>query len=221
VRVKGIPKQSESISDAKRPQMADQVLPFPKPKMDNEALISGIIAGNPVAASQFHRRYTNDICRLVWCLIGSDTEHEDVVQQVLIQIISSLGTVKKPASLDAWIKSVTLRVVREEIRSRQKHRGLFSRDNAIEADAFPSLHSPFKLVHIRCFYSILNTLSFDDRSILVLRHFEGCSIEEIANIGGYSIATAKRRLKKAKSSFKKKAMKEVVLISLLKDDRDV
>ncbi|WP_437932702.1 sigma-70 family RNA polymerase sigma factor [Sorangium sp. So ce291] len=46
-------------------------------------------------------------------------------------------------------------------------------------------------------YTILDTLSADDRTAFVLRHMDGMSLPEIAEAVGVSLATVKRRLSRA------------------------
>ena len=86
-------------------------------------------------------------------------------------------------------------------------------------DSVQDKASPFKQAHIRSFYAVLAKMPADDRIIFVLRHLEGRSLDEIARSGEYSLSTAKRRLKRAKSIFSKKATKDFVLMSMLEEMR--
>ena len=206
-----------------RPQTmsdANQVSPFSKRKMNNQDLIDGIVTGSPVAARQFHQRYSAEISQCVWYLIGKDSEHEDIVQQILANILSNLKTIKKPSSLDSWVKSVVIRTVREELRKRKTKHNYFSKSIDVDYNLFPEPSSPWKYAHIRSFYRILDKLPPDDRIIFILRHLEGMAIEEIAEFGGYSESTAKRRLKRAKSLFLKEAMTDLSLLSLIMEGHE-
>ena len=198
----------------------NQVLPFLDRKMSNKELIDGIVTGSPLAAREFHRRYCAEISHSVWFLIGSDSEHEDIVQQVLINILSNFRTIKKPSSLDSWVKSVVIRTVREELRKRKRKYSYFSKNINVNYNSFPEPGSTWKYTHIRSFYRILDKLPLDDRIVFVLRHLEGMAIEEIAEYGGYSESTAKRRLKRAKSLFFKEAMTDFSLVSLVRDGHE-
>ena len=199
----------------------DKVLQFSSRKLGNTELIAGIIEGDPSAASQFHYRYSAIISRYVWRLLGVDDEHEDVLQQVLIGIISNLKTIKKPESLDSWVKSVTIRVVKHELRKRKKKRSIFRNAIAIEEDTSPDPNSPLKQAHIRSFYAILNKMPQDDRVVFVLKHLEGYSNEMIAEYCSYSVSTAKRRLERAKARFVEEAMTDYTLMSLLENGFEI
>src|SRR5258708_5039277 len=47
------------------------------------------------------------------------------------------------------------------------------------------------------FYGLLDTLSANDRTAFALRHIEGLSLEEMVKITGASLATVKRRVRRA------------------------
>ena len=197
------------------------VLQFPTCKLGNEKLIEGIISGSPVAAQQFHQRYSASISRWVWHLIGTDTEHEDIVQQVLVGVISGMKTIKKPESLDSWVKSVTIRVVRDELRRRKRKRQFVAAGVDIDDDTSADPNSPWKQSYIRSFYKILGKMRPDDRIVFVLKHLEGYTNERIAQYCNYSVSTVKRRIDRAKTHFYNEAMTDYTLMSLVGKEHDV
>lgn len=198
----------------------NEVLEFSSRKLGKAELISGIISGNPIAARQFHIRYSASISRWVWRAIGVDDEHEDLVQQVLVCIITNIHTIKQPESLDSWIRSIAIRVVRSELRRRKRKHFHLRKAVEIEEDTSEDPNSPWKHAHIRSFYNILDTMPPDERIVFVLKHMEGYTNEQIAQYCDYSISTAKRRLERAKSLFLKEAMQDYMLMSLLGGGND-
>ncbi len=181
----------------------------------NRELIDGFISGDSAAADAFHERYSNRISRWVWRLLGSDLEHEDIVQQVFVNIFKSMHKLKAAEKLESWVDSVTIRTVRYELRKRRARRALLMQGDW-GADTEDTT-SPFKEHHTRVFYKILNSLAADERIIFTLRFLEGCSIDYIASIGNYSRSTAKRRLNHAKSVFVQKALEDFSLVSLAEE----
>ena len=134
-----------------------------------------------------------------------------------MNVLAKLNTITKTDSLDAWVDSVTIRSVRHELRRRKIRRAIFLKSSKVDIDKSLDKNSPFKQTHIRSFYKILDSMPADDRILFVLRYLEKYTVDEIATFGSYSHSTAKRRLKKAKSLFVKRALKEVSLISLLEE----
>lgn len=189
--------------------------------MGNEELIAGIISRNPVAAKQFHLRYSVQISRWVWRMIGTDTEHEDLVQLVMVQILTSIHSLKQPEALDSWIRCITFRVVRDELRKRKNKHFHLRKAVEIKEDVSIDPDSPWKQAHIQSFYRILGKLSPDDRIVFVLKHLEGYTHDQIAEYCGFSISTAKRRLERARTCFLKDAMQDYMLMSLAGSSHDV
>jgi len=182
-------------------------------QLDDEQLIAGMRRGESRAVEAFPRRYGERINRWVWRLLGGDAEHDDVVHQVFVNVLASLGSLRDTGALGAWVDSVTIRTVRKEIRRRRYRRAVIFAPERIENELDPA--SPARQAHIRRFYRILDRLRPEDRILFVLRFLEGCSLQEIADAGGYSLATAKRRLTHAREEFRKRAVKDLVLVSLL------
>jgi RNA polymerase sigma-70 factor (ECF subfamily) len=140
-----------------------------------------------------------------------------VVQQVFVGVLSSLKKLRDVDALDAFVDSVTIRTVRKEIRRRRFRNRVFGKGEGPSPGDVWDRSAPLREAHVRSFYSILENLPADDRIIFVLRHLEGRSLAEIARSGGYSLSTAKRRLKKATLEFKTRALKDPVLLSMLEE----
>lgn len=176
-----------------------------------EKLVHAVARGDPAAASTLHGHYSAHVNRLVWRLLGADAEHDDVVQQTFVNIICSMHTLREPERLDAWITSVTVNTVRREIRSRR-----FRRRVATEADpaeAVASGSDPERAVAVRRFYEVVARLREDARIVFILSTVEGYTLAEIATATDSSLATVKRRLRRARSGFMKRARQDPVLAS--------
>jgi RNA polymerase sigma-70 factor (ECF subfamily) len=182
----------------------------------NQSLVNGLKTGNSSAAFAFCSRYGPRINRWVWRLLGADAEHDEMVQQVYVGFFSSLSKLKNVDALDAFVDSITIRTVRKEIRKRKIRRMFFNRSGEIEIDN-TSEERPLRDVYIRTFYRMLNRLSVDERTVFVLKHFEGLTTDEIAQRCGYSLRTANRRLCSGRARLKEMMMKETVLIHLLEE----
>jgi RNA polymerase sigma factor (sigma-70 family) len=184
---------------------------------DNAAFVEALKEGKRHAAFSFCDRYGPRINRWVWRLLGGDREHDEVVQQVYLSVFSSLSNLKKADALDAFVDSVTIRTIRKEIRWRQYRRKLFGSQSDTKIDDARDSRRPLKEAHIRACYAVLDDIGADERVVLVLKHFEGLTLEEIAEIGGYSLRTAKRRLQKGYAAFRERALKETVLVTFLEE----
>jgi RNA polymerase sigma-70 factor (ECF subfamily) len=195
-----------------------KVIALKGPYGTNEEIVDGLMRRDPRAAAVFYDRFGDRINRLVWRLLGADDEHDDVVNHVFVQILSSVGKLKKVDSLADWITGVTVNTVHKEIRSRKYRRIVQPVAELPEPQVNLGSHED-KLV-LRCVYTVLQRMKADDRIVFVLRFVEGNTLNEVAQIGGYSLATAKRRVVRAKAEFSKRAVKDPFLASHFKEMND-
>jgi RNA polymerase sigma-70 factor (ECF subfamily) len=185
---------------------------------DREALVRGLIAGDRAATAAFFDRYQRRINRLVWRLLGADPEHDDVVHQAFLQILRSIGRLKSPGALDEWVNQVVINTVRKEIRSRRYRRRVI-----VAVEEVPERpggdHGPADRLLALRFYQALGRLGAEERIVLVLRFVEQHTLEEIARMNRYSLATTKRRLARAVRAFKKIVGADPLLASVIEGSR--
>jgi RNA polymerase sigma-70 factor (ECF subfamily) len=184
----------------------------------NEQIIEDLKASRPGAARSLYDRYEELVNRLVWRTLGADPEHDDVVQQVFLNVLDSIHKVKNPAVLRSWIASVTVNTVRRELRSRKYRRILrLMPDVAAEVD-HQVTSSDRKL--LRSAFTILRRMNVDDRMAFALHFIEGQTLSEVAGSTGVSLATVKRRIARAKSAFVRDVKKDAYLLSLVEEMQD-
>ena len=191
------------------------VLKLLKKEASNEEIIEGFKASRPNAARLLFEEYEELINNLVWRTLGADPEHDDVVQQVFIQILSSINKLKEPQRLESWVIGVTINTVRKEIRSRRYRRWLHPATTTEEPLAEGV--SPDRRLAARRFYQVLEGMRAEHRTLLGLRFVEGYTVNEIALHCGYALATAKRKLRRAQNAFVKRARRDPILASWVEE----
>jgi RNA polymerase sigma-70 factor (ECF subfamily) len=161
------------------------------------------------AAVALYDRYGRLINKLVWRLLGGDSEHDDVVHQVFVNLLGSVRTIRRPERLRSWIVTVTVHTVRHEIRSRKVRR--IVRLDTPRAETARSGEDPERLALLASAYRALDRLAVDDRIAFLLRFVEGNSLSEVAAACACSLATAKRRLHRACAAMEEEAAGDAVL----------
>ena len=192
-----------------------KIFTLEKKRLNNEDIIQGIIAKSPHAASALYDSFGDSINRLVWRLLGADQDHDDVVQQVFVNVISSINKVDNAEALGQWITDVTVNTVRREIRSRKYRRILYLVDDYDESISESPEHGR-NLVAGRT-YQLLSSMKTDDRIVFILRFVEKYTVSETALACGISNSTAKRRISRAKTAFLMRAEKDTVLASYIEE----
>jgi RNA polymerase sigma factor (sigma-70 family) len=147
-----------------------------------------------------YERFAPEVNRLAWRLLGADPDHNDVVQQVFFQVMTKGGAVRDPERLGAWIRAITVRTVYSLQRRRGLKRFFFravDEDDA-HADLVRDVEARDLLFHAR---HVLSKLPARERIVFSLHFIEGHTLEEVAELCGFSVATAKRRLRRANQRF--------------------
>jgi RNA polymerase sigma-70 factor (ECF subfamily) len=151
-------------------------------------------------AGLLYSRFSEDVNRLVWRLLGADADHHDIVQQVFLKVLQHCDALREPEKLASWVQSITVNTVYEELRKREVRR-IFLRESQ-PSEIHPSLVHD---VEVRDFLlrakSILDKLPAKERIVFALHILEGQTLHEISATCGYSLATAKRRLAAAHRRF--------------------
>jgi RNA polymerase sigma-70 factor, ECF subfamily len=185
-----------------------------------DRLLARQLQTDPVrAAHALHARFASDINRLVWRLLGADPDHNDMVQQVFFKVMRNGNRLRDPERLEAWVQSITVNTVYEELRRRDVRR-LFVRDWG-PVEFHPDL---VRDVEVRDLLSraksVIERLPAKERVVFVLHFVEGRPLGEVAELCGFSLATAKRRLSSANRRFQSLIAKNKELSRLLTENRE-
>jgi len=162
-------------------------------------LARALINGVPEAAELAWERYAPLVHRIVSRAIGPDAEVEDVTQEIFYRLFSRIGTLRKPEALRSFVISFAIRIVKWELRRRRARRWLtLSETGEVPEEQLTVMDAESRYA-LRRLYSLLDRLSTRERLVLILRHVEGMTLEEIAEAMQLSLATVKRSLRRASS----------------------
>jgi RNA polymerase sigma-70 factor (ECF subfamily) len=198
-----------------QPRYRESVVQLPRRAASCEEIVAGLRQNDPAAAAALYDRFADKVNSKVWRLLGADADHDDVVHQVFLHVLSGIHKLKNPSSLEEWINGIAVNTVRREIRSRKYRRILIPMASPPETVAVGS--DPDASLFAVRFFAALRELRTDDYIIFVLRFVEGGSLSEVAAAGGVSLSTAKRRLGRARKEFLKRAAKDPVLRSFIEE----
>lgn len=157
-------------------------------------------SGSREAAAAVYDRFSTQVNRWVWRLLGADHEHNDIVQQVFVRILQFGPRLRETDKLTGWVHAITVNTVHGELRRRQVRR-FFLRDNAaaqLHGDFVREVEMRDLLVRAK---SVIEKLPPAERIAFMLHYVERHSAAEIAQVCGYSLSTAKRRLAQASRRF--------------------
>ncbi len=185
--------------------------------MPDALLVAEIRNGSTTAAGIFFDRYSSHVERLIWSLLGPESEAEDVLHEIFVRALEGIDSVEDPTRLKSWLSGITVFTAREWIRRRTRRRWL----RFVEELPDPPTHASSEEVNeaTRCTYAVLSSMSADDRVFFSLRFIEGMELSEVALACDVSVSTAKRRLKDAEKHFLARARRHEALLPWLEEGR--
>ncbi|MGF1468948.1 MAG: RNA polymerase sigma factor [Sandaracinaceae bacterium] len=189
-------------------QAAPQALTAVPVSIADADLVRSALAGDRRAEDTLYRRYARTIAGLVTRLLGQRDEVEDVLHDSFLTAFTKLDRLRDPAAFRPWLTKIAITHVRRRLRRKRLARSLGLLPTAEEpslerlaaADASPEVRSDLAVVD-----RVLGSLPASDRLAWVLRYVEGHQLDEVADLSGCSLATAKRRIARAK-----RAMRDVI-----------
>ena len=181
---------------------------------DDATLVAGVASGSPVALAALFDRYSGHVRNALTATYGGDLDVDDVTQETFLMVARRCATVRDPTALRSFVVSIAIRLARNEHRKRVLRRwvSLGAIPEHCHAEA---AHDPCATEVVRRIYAALGALGEGSRVVFVLRRVEGYELGEGAVIAGCSLATFKRRLRRAEACFEALCRADPVLRELV------
>jgi len=148
------------------------------------------------AFGQLTRRHQAWLVRLLYFLLHSQAEAEDVAQEALVRAFLAIRDFRGESSFRGWLRVVATRLAfnrRREARTR-RHR-------TDELVPIAPANGGARLEQRQLIEHVLSRLSYPYREILVLRYVEELPIAEIARMLELGESATKMRLSRAREQF--------------------
>src|SRR6184192_4218282 len=177
--------------------------------IDDAALMAEVARGDTVAFERLIERHQALVIGTVGRMLGSNSEVEDVAQQVFIRVWKGAPRYRPTAKFTTWLLTITRNLVFNEARRRKRHPGgLLDVHEGEEALAL--VDSAGRIPDEQLLESELQreidrailALPEKQRMAVVLRRYEDKSYEEIGEVLGLSIAAVKSLLFRARTELR-------------------
>ena len=168
--------------------------------IDDAGLVRAILGGDPRAPRVLWDRHARLVYRILRRSLGQQDEVEDLVQEVFLNLFRRLPTLREPRALPGFLITITTLTLRHELRRRWVRRWMtLGSKQDIDRDPRVVHPNPEARQAVSRLYTILDRLGREERLAFVLRFIEGMELTEVAAALGLSLATAKRRLVRART----------------------
>ncbi|GBF33773.1 RNA polymerase sigma factor RpoE [Desulfocucumis palustris] len=180
----------------------------------DDVLVQKSKNGDLDAFDELVKKYESKIYTVAYRFTSNHADANDLAQETFIRVYQSLGTFRGDSSFATWLYRIAANVCRDELR-RQQRRKKVSLDeimshpggNIYLADEASSPEESLERNELqRAVQKCLNTLSEEQRLILVMREIQGLSYEEIAASLDCSLGTVKSRLSRSRQALKQKVL---------------
>jgi RNA polymerase sigma-70 factor, ECF subfamily len=190
------------------------------PALDDAELLAALRSGDIGAATALHDRARPQVDRTIRRLLGAgDVDHDDVAQQAMIELVSTIDRYRGECSLDSWTSTITAHAVYKHIRRRRTERRIFG---ALDADLLADTRSSSKtsreaiarnlMARVR---THLDAIDECKAWAFVLHDVCGYDLREIARITGVTVAAAQTRLVRGRREVHERIASDPELADLL------
>jgi RNA polymerase sigma-70 factor (ECF subfamily) len=190
------------------------------PALDDAELLAALRAGDAGAATALHDRARPQVDRTIRRLLGAgDVDHDDVAQQAMIELVSTIDRYRGECSLDSWTSTITAHAVYKHIRRRRTERRIFG---ALDADLLADTRSSSKTSREAIARNLMTRVrvhldAIDESKAwaFVLHDVCGYDLREIARITGVTVAAAQTRLVRGRREVHERIASDPELADLL------
>ncbi len=169
--------------------------------LDDAAAVAEARSGNQEAFKVLVDRHSRTLYRLAYRMTGKAEDAEDVVQETFIRAFRQLSRFEARSNVSTWLYRIAFNCAVDFLRSRPR------RESATESDVLerlaPAATGPTMddLVYAgqigERMQVALGDLSEKERAAFLMRHYHGCSIEEIGSTLGMKTNATKHSIFRA------------------------
>jgi RNA polymerase sigma-70 factor (ECF subfamily) len=181
---------------------------------EEAALVRRVQARDELAFREIVDRYQAKVFSIIYGILRNHNDAEDIAQQVFSKVYFSIGSFDFRSSLLTWIYKITVNECYDYLRKKRVRKLVyesdFSEEDAQRMEASdpaidPSPAADTKLVQRDLVAKLLERVSAEDRSLILLKEVEGHSVEELAAMTGLNENTIKVKLFRTRQKLLKAA----------------
>jgi RNA polymerase sigma-70 factor (ECF subfamily) len=162
------------------------------------------LSGDRAAFGQLVERHARQVAALAYAMVGEREKARDLAQEAFLEAFQALGSLREPARFGAWLAGIARRRCIYAIRrERRAAKALAARAEAPPAERPGPVVVLDRLDEESRLLAALGRMKRRYREVLVLRHLEGRSYAQIAEVLGLSAAAVEKRLTRARGMLRK------------------
>ena len=169
--------------------------------LDDATAVALAAGGDEEAFRVLVERHSRSVFRLAFRMTGSQQDAEDVVQETFVRAYQQLARFESRSHFATWLYRIGFNCAIDQLRSRPKREAAQAPEMLNELAPVSSGPTSEDLVFAGQIgarvQEALASLSEQERAAFLMRHFHGCSIEEICGALGLKTNAAKHSIFRA------------------------
>jgi RNA polymerase sigma-70 factor (ECF subfamily) len=163
----------------------------------DQLIIQRVLGGNRDAFKTLIQRYTDPLYRHALCMTGSPDVAEDILQLSFIKAYQHLAEVR--GRFDAWVFRIVANGCKDWLKNIRRSHLSYDEDDQPSGYATPD--EELDRTELRSDLDrALATLPASLREAFVMKHVEGRSYEEMADLLGTTVGALKMRVHRAREA---------------------
>jgi RNA polymerase sigma-70 factor (ECF subfamily) len=152
-----------------------------------------------------YERHSAFVAGVALRILGREGDVDDVVQEVFLHAFRARGSLRDPQRIAGWLKTITVRTAHRRLRRRRVLRFLgLEPEQTDYGDVATFALTPEEGAVVARIYAALDDLPVGQRLAWTLRFVEGERLEQVAELCGCSLRTAKRWVNAANEAVRRK-----------------
>lgn len=150
-------------------------------------------------AERLISEYSDRLYKTAYRLCSNSATAEDLVCRTFVQALNNQGSFGSEKQYYAWLCKVLVNFYRQDLRRKSTDALVYGEDlSAVEATVLLPSEEVVGLDEAELVKRAVGLLSPPLREVVALYYFEGLSLQEVADILGIPLGTAKFRLHEAR-----------------------
>jgi RNA polymerase sigma-70 factor (ECF subfamily) len=183
---------------------------------EEASLVRRVQARDEIAFREIVERYQAKVFSIIYGILRNHNDAEDIAQQVFSKVYFSIRNFDFRSSLLTWIYKITVNECYDYLRKKRVRKLVyesdFSEEDALRMEASdpaidPAVPVDRKLAQQDLVMKLLDRVSEEDRSLILLKEVEGHSVEELAAMTGLNENTIKVKLFRTRQKLVKAAQR--------------
>jgi len=158
----------------------------------DQEIIERVLGGERDAYGTLVDRYKGPLFNLAYRMTGSRQDADDLTQETFMRAYAALRSFKKGSKFFTWLYTISLNLVRNHLK---KGLPLQPLESYYQVPSQGEAHNPegcaIRQDDVRALNASLYRLPEILREAVVLRFYQGFSFEDIAEVSGGSLSSAK------------------------------